>query len=40
LPLSLVVAPLVLDGPVNAQASEAYVEQFRASTLSAGARGS
>ena len=31
-----VVAPLVLDGPINAAAFEAYVEQFLAPTLQAG----
>ncbi len=31
-----VVAPLVLDGPINAQAFEAYVEQFLAPTLRKG----
>jgi len=31
-----VVAPLVLDGPVNATAFEAYVEQFLAPTLQPG----
>jgi transposase len=30
------VAPLVFDGPINAQAFEAYVEQFLAPTLSPG----
>jgi transposase len=31
-----VVAPLVLDGPINARAFEAYVEQFLVPTLSKG----
>jgi len=31
-----VVAPLVLDGPINAAAFEAYVEQFLAPTLQPG----
>ena len=31
-----VVAPLVLDGPINATAFEAYVEQFLAPTLKPG----
>ena len=31
-----VVAPLVLDGPINATAFEAYVEQFLAPTLQPG----
>ena len=34
--LDRVVAPLVLDGPINAQAFEAYVEQFLAPTLRPG----
>ena len=31
-----IVAPLVFDGPINAQVFEAYVEQFLAPTLRAG----
>jgi len=31
-----IVAPLVFDGPINAQVFEAYVEQFLAPTLQAG----
>ena len=31
-----VVAPLVFDGPINAQLFEAYVEQFLAPTLRTG----
>jgi transposase len=31
-----IVAPLVFDGPINAQVFEAYVEQFFAPTLQPG----
>ena len=34
--LEEIVAPLVFDGPINAQVFEAYVEQFLAPTLQAG----
>ena len=34
--LEEIVAPLVFDGPINAQVFEAYVEQFLAPTLRAG----
>jgi transposase len=34
--LNGLVAPLVLDGPMNAAAFEAYVEQFLAPTLAPG----